>query len=130
MNGRVQDAPSLRARRRVRLTAALAGSALGVFFLLAGARKLYGWDWAMHVYRHDHPVWVYYASAVGEVATGIGLLLPRLRFGSAVAQLLLIAWVTFVPLRPPDPSTAGPAVVTTVLLVAVAVITRPATPRA
>jgi hypothetical protein len=130
MKGQVQDAPSARARRRVRLTAALVGSVLGAFFLLAGARKLYGWDWAMHVYRHDHPLWVYYASAVGEVATGIGLLLPRLRFGSAVAQLLLIAWVTFVPLRPPDPATVGPAVVTTVLLVAVAVITRPATPRA
>jgi uncharacterized membrane protein YphA (DoxX/SURF4 family) len=98
---------------------------MGIVFLTAGARKLYGWEWAMNTYLQFHPLWVYYFSAVVEVVTGIGLLIPRLRFAAGIGQLLLIAWVTFYPPRGIDPNTIVSAIVTTVLLVTLVLLTRP-----
>jgi uncharacterized membrane protein YphA (DoxX/SURF4 family) len=72
----------------------LLGIVLGLFFLFAGARKLYGWEWAKNSYLKHHPLWVYYVSAVVEVVSGIGLILPPVRFVAALLQLLLILCVS------------------------------------
>lgn len=72
----------------------LLGIVLGLFFLFAGARKLSGWEWAKNGYLKHSPLWVYYVSAVVEVVSGIGLILPPLRFAAALLQLLLILWIS------------------------------------
>ena len=77
----------------------LLGIVLGIFFLFAGARKLYGWEWAKNSYLEHHPLWVYYVSAVVEVIAGIGLILPPLRFAAALLQLVLILCVSIRPWR-------------------------------
>lgn len=72
----------------------LLGIVLGMFFLFAGARKLYGWEWGKNSYFKHSPPWIYYVSAVVEVVSGIGLILPPLRFAAALLQLLLILWIS------------------------------------
>jgi hypothetical protein len=72
----------------------LLGIVLGLFFLFAGARKLYGWEWGKNSYLKHSPLWIYYVSAVVEVVSGIGLILPPLRFAAALLQLLLILWIS------------------------------------
>ncbi|KAJ1553559.1 hypothetical protein HK096_007361, partial [Nowakowskiella sp. JEL0078] len=93
------------------------GCILGLFFLAAGVRKLWGWEWAKQNYLRNHPIWVYYASAVIEVVTGSGLIVPGLRFFASILQLALIFAVTFIPLRPFDRRTIIPAAVMTALLI-------------
>ncbi len=117
-----------RARSTARFSAVL-GWTLGLFFVLAGVMKLSGWEWAMHSYLQHHPLWVFYFSAVVEVTTGVGLIVPRTRFAASVAQLTLIVWVTFFPWHGIDAATVVPAAVTTLLLIALAWLTRPRTVR-
>ncbi len=72
----------------------LLGIVLGLFFLFAEAKKLYGWEWGKNSYLKHSPLWIYYVSAVVEVVSGIGLILPPLRFAAALLQLLLILWIS------------------------------------
>lgn len=72
----------------------LLGIVLGLFFLFAGARKLYGWEWAKNSYLKHSPLWIYYVSAIVEVVSGIGLILPPLRFAATLSLLLLILWIS------------------------------------
>jgi uncharacterized membrane protein YphA (DoxX/SURF4 family) len=103
----------------------LLGIVLGLFFLFAGARKLYGWEWAKNSYLKHHPLWVYYVSAVVEVVSGIGLILPPLRFAAVLLQLLLILCVSIHPWHHVEAKSVLPAVITTFLLLLLLWLTRP-----
>lgn len=105
----------------------LLGIVLGLFFLFAGARKLYGWEWAKNSYLRHYPLWVYYVSAVVEVISGIGLIIPipLLRFASALLQLLLIFIVSLHPWHRVETKTLIPAITTTLLLLILLWLTFP-----
>ncbi|GCF08658.1 hypothetical protein [Dictyobacter arantiisoli] len=103
----------------------LLGIVLGILFLFAGARKLYGWEWGKNSYLQYHPLWVYYVSAVVEVVSGIGLILPPLRFVSAILQLLLIFWVAAHPWRHVEVKVLSLQIATTALLLLLVWLTRP-----
>ena len=100
-------------------------STLGLFFVVAGVRKLSGWEWAKRSYLEHHPLWVYYCSAVVEVAAGVGLIVPQSRFAAAIGQLALIAWVSCHPWHNVRLATLVAPVVTTSLLIALAWLTLP-----
>lgn len=103
----------------------LFGIILGIFFLFAGARKLYGWEWAKNSYLKHSPLWVYYVSAVVEVVSGIGLILPPLRFAAALLQILLILWITFRSRHRINRKNVFIPVTTTLLLLLLLWLTRP-----
>jgi hypothetical protein len=93
------------------------GPGLGLFFLFAGARKLYGWEWAENHYRNAYPMWVYYASAVVEVVAGVGLVVPATRLPSTLLQLgLIVALSVKRWTKAPEAKVLYPAVVSTSLL--------------
>ena len=103
----------------------LLGIVLGSFFLFAGARKLYGWEWAKNSYLKHFPLWVYYVSGVVEVFSGIGLIVPPLRFAAAILQLLLILFTSLHPWHDAKIKTLIPAITTTVLLLWLTWLTHP-----
>src|SRR5580693_6027825 len=76
---------------------------LGLVFGAAGFRKLFTtWEWGRQQYLKYYPPWVYYASGVIELVGGVGLFLPRLRFGSAIGIIVMIAIVSAHPWRGAD----------------------------
>src|ERR1700678_4544286 len=83
------------AKFRVRIAQVLS-ILLGIFFAIAGARKLLGWPWGMHAYlQGGWPLWVYYATAVNELLAGLGLIVPRTRLAavtSLIAMILIVVW--------------------------------------
>lgn len=103
----------------------LLGTVLGLFFLFAGARKLYGWEWGKNSYLKHSPLWIYYVSAVVEVVSGIGLILPPLRFAAALLQLLLILWISIRSWRHIKVKSVLLPVTTTILLLLLLWLTRP-----
>ena len=103
----------------------LLGIVLGMFFLFAGARKLYGWEWGKNSYLKHSPLWIYYVSAVVEVAAGIGLILPPLRFAAALLQLLLILWISIRSWRHIKAKSVILPVTTVLLLLVLLWLTRP-----
>ncbi|GHO56860.1 DoxX family protein [Ktedonobacter robiniae] len=103
----------------------LLGIVLGIFFLFAGARKLYGWEWAKKSYLEHFPLWVYYVSAVVEVISGIGLILPPLRFAAALLQIVLILCVSLHPWHHVKAKTIILPVTTTALLLLLMWLARP-----
>lgn len=103
----------------------LLGIILGVFFLFAGARKLYGWEWGKKSYLEHFPLWVYYVSAIVEVVSGIGLILPTLRFAAALLQILLILCVSIHPWHHVTIKKVILPVTTTLLLLLLVWLTRP-----
>jgi hypothetical protein len=103
----------------------LLGIVLGLFFLFAGARKLYGWEWGKNSYLKHSPLWIYYVSAVVEVVSGIGLILPPLRFAAALLQLLLILWISIRSWRHIKVKSVLLPVTMTLLLLLLLWLTRP-----
>ena len=103
----------------------LLGIVLGIFFLFAGVKKLYGWEWGKKSYLKHSPIWIYYVSAVVEVVSGIGLILPPLRFAAALLQLLLILWISIRSWRHIKVKRVILPVTTTLLLLLLLWLTRP-----
>ena len=103
----------------------LLGIVLGLFFLFAGARKLYGWEWGKSSYLKHSPLWIYYVSAVVEVVSGIGLILPLSRFAAALLQFLLILWISIRAFRHIKVKRVLLPVITTLLLLLLLWLTRP-----
>jgi hypothetical protein len=98
---------------------------LGLFFLIAGARKLYGWEWAKNGYLKHSPLWVYYLSAVVELVSGIGLILPPLKFTAVLLLLLLILCISIRSWQYIKVKNAILPVTTTLLLLLLLWLTRP-----
>lgn len=86
------------------ISATILGRTLGIFFLIVGTRKLYGWERARNEYLETHPIWVYYTTAIVEVVSGTGLLFSSTRFTAVTLLLLLIVGVLLHPwkLKPVD----------------------------
>ena len=79
----------------------------GSFFLLAGLLKIFGnqlpfWKWAKKSYLLRYPVWVYYASGLIEIATGLGILIKSFRFCSALILILMILLLSIHPRKPKE----------------------------
>ena len=79
----------------------------GSFFLLAGLLKILGnqlpfWKWAKTSYLQRYPVWVYYASGLIEIATGLGILITPFRFCSALILILMILLLSIHPRKPKE----------------------------
>jgi len=100
---------------------------LGLFYAFTGAKKFYGWEAAKQSYLLFHPLWVYYFSATVEVVCGLGLLVPKARFGSTIGMLAMIAYVAVHPWSAGSLSSKFivPAIVFTLLLVLLAWLSRP-----
>ena len=76
-------------------------------------------------YLKHSPLWIYYVSAVVEVVSGIGLILPPLRFAAALLQLLLILWVSIRSWRHIKAKSVLLPVTTTLLLLLLLWLARP-----
>jgi uncharacterized membrane protein YphA (DoxX/SURF4 family) len=94
------------------------GLALGLFFLATGLKKIAGWPWALQSYLQHFPSWVYYAGAIGEIAFGLGMLIPKFRFYAAVGLLCEIALLSIH-------GTNVPGVIASTLILGLAFLDRP-----